>query len=251
MVPPASQPAKTAGATATFSASCCSSVGLFLLAYVVVMTAAAVAALTATTLVSSMVSLLALAVAPPLAILVFLARTFGESVDRRQVGLTFFTAVLWMMPLLAFIYRVLAPSGALRAVYSLDSTCAECFASVAERAKPCDTLDVELSFTQGEPADTSKLCCLPDESKGNHSAFHTWPIADTKDRLCLLPLGLDAEPPIADWRGVPLWMMRSPPCSCPWRNVVMAFFRVAFLEEFFNDTATTEMYTTDYVADPS
>jgi RsiW-degrading membrane proteinase PrsW (M82 family) len=218
MVPPASQPAKTAGATATFSASCCSSVGLFLLAYVVVMTAAAVAAAKATTPVSSVVSLLALAVAPPLAILVFLARTFGESVDRRQVGLTFFTAVLWMMPLLAFIYHVLAPSGALRAVYSLDSTCAECFDSVTE----CG-------------ARAHADCCLPDPHDSSR-AFQ-WNMTAADGGRCQVPLESDAEP--------------SSLCTCHWRNVVMAFFRAGFLEETLKYLSVCFIYRKDYVADPS
>lgn len=220
--------------TTTCSSSCCSSVGQFLLTYVTTMTVAAILAATATTATSSAVRLLALAVAPPLAILAFLVHKFGESVDRRQVCLTFFTAVLWMLPLLAFIYNVLAGSGALRAVYSLDSSCAECYASVAERARPCDAGEV-FSYDVVEP---DKLCCLPDVN--NSSMAYTWPIAGTKDGPCPLPLSLDADPPVASWT-----------CSCHWRNVVMAFFRAAFLEETLKFLAVANIYTKDYVADPS
>ena len=216
----------------TCSTSCCASVAQFLLTYVTVMTVAVICAATATTAPSSAVSLLALAVAPPLAILAFLVHKFGESVDRRQVCLTFCTAVLWMIPLLAFIYNVLAGSGALRAVYSLDSTCAECYASVAERARPCDAVEVIVRV------ESDQLCCLPDVE--NFTMAYTWPIASTKDDPCPLPLSLDADPAIASWT-----------CSCHWRNVVLAFFRAAFLEETLKFLAVANIYTKDYVADPS
>ena len=75
--------------------------------------------------------LVLLAITPPLVILVFLARTFGSSIDRCQAFLTWFTAVLWMGPLLVLIYSVLAPLGVLRAAYSIDPGCRECYADSA------------------------------------------------------------------------------------------------------------------------
>ena len=220
-------------AEATCSTTCCSSVGLFLLAYLITVTVGTFTVATAAPGLSTKLHLLAIAVAPPLAILVFLARTFGDSVDRRQVCLTFFTAVLWMPLLLAFIYGMLAPTGAFRAVYSLDPVCDECFESVAVLAKPCPAFGQRWDATN----DPSLFCCLPDVT--NTSRYHSWPIASSKDGTCSLPLSLDAEPPTS-WG-----------CSCHWRNVVMAFLRAAFLEESLKFLAVATIYTKDYVADPS
>jgi hypothetical protein len=214
------------------SAGCCSSVGLFLAAYAISMTLSAIAVATATTALSTTLRLLAMAVAPPLAIIVFLVRTFHTSIDRMQVALTFCTAVLWMAPLLALIYGVLAPLGLLRAIYSLDPTCAECFESVSEFAKPCPAF----GFLTSDDA-TKDRCCLPDVTNSSH--YHTWPTSSSTDGTCSLPLGLDADPPTA-------WT-----CSCHWRNIVMAFFRAAFLEETLKFLAVATIYTKDYVADPS
>jgi len=198
---------------------CCSRLGVFLAIYVCVLLGLALGVRAAGASPGySLLGLVGVAITPPMLFIFFLASTFGESVDRTQVCLTFFTAILWMTPLMFLIYGVLAPSGALRWLYVMDPVCGDCFDSVTE----CG-------------ARAHADCCLPDPHDSSR-AFQ-WDMTPADGGRCQVPLESDAEP--------------SGLCTCVSRNMVMAFFRAGFLEETLKYLSVCSIYRKDYVADPS
>ena len=113
---------------AALTRSCCSRVELFLVVYTLIVVGIVMAIEGGSHHGTAL-----LAMAPPTTIVVFLSRTFGSSVDHRQIVFTFFSAVLLMQSLLLLIYQVLAPSGLLRFLYSLAPSCGDCFEEIGDQ----------------------------------------------------------------------------------------------------------------------
>ena len=164
--------------------------------------------------------LLALSIAPPIFILVFLSRTFGDSIDRCQVALTFFTAVLWMVPLLGF-ETWLAAAGGLRAIYRLDPTCDACFDA------PACSDNCQIG---GQPLRNVYYFA----GDGSGSADGSCDL--TKTCAAVVPTTLDASP--------------TGPCDCPCRSFTSAYIMAGFFEENLKYLSVITIYTKDYVADP-
>ena len=198
----------SAAAVRVCAYGCFSNVGAFFVIYVSTLAGLGVAANAETThtIAGKNVYLLLLTVAPPIVLLVFLSRTFGTSIDRCQVSLTFFTAILWMPPLL-FLISMLAEAGLLRAAYSLDSACGECyerglcadtcaFAACANGSRVGASLDGACSDggpSASRPAPASACCALGTDC------------ADCGRRE--VPLSYDSDPSnlacVCGWRHVP------------------------------------------------
>ena len=202
------------------AAACCGRVGLCFLLFIVGMVSLAFGAVRANEDGRGInLYLLVLATAPSIFILVYLSRTFGTSIDRCQVVLTFFTTTLWMVVLLS-LESYLTFSGAFRVVYRLDHTCDICFA-----ANECsDTCELG-----GHPLQNVSGLLNLGVNASEHQAC---------DHSCgdIVPTALDATP--------------AGPCACPWRTLVSAYITAGFAEETLKYVSVVTIHTKDWVADP-
>jgi hypothetical protein len=224
------------------AASCCGRVGLFFLLFILGMVALVVGAVRELPESSGdafspeehhghvSLYLFVLSTAPPIFILVYLSRTFGTSIDRCQVVLTFFTAVLWTGALLAGEQWMIF-SGALRAVYRLDSTCDRCFG-----AGLCtDTCALGLSPPNASAAASGSWSSAADGVCDESCA--AWGTDCTDCGPAEIPTMTDADP-IGS-------------CPCSWRVFVSAFFVAGLFEETLKYVSVVTIYTKSWVADPS
>jgi RsiW-degrading membrane proteinase PrsW (M82 family) len=243
---------RAAGGVRVCAASCCSRVGAFCVVYVFAIVAAGVAAIAAEQrgdTVGRNLCLLLLSAAPPILLLAFLTHTFSDSIDRCQVALTFLTAVLWMVPLVALI-ELLAESGLLRAVYRLDPACSECFdrGLCSDTCAPllsCSANNASASATGAAGGGFDGVCSDGGPASGTNAS--TAPVL-----AACCELGTDCSD--CGRREVPLAYDSGPltgPCLCGWRQVVMAYFRAGFLEELLKYISVAVIYSkADFVGGP-
>eukprot|EP01052_Picozoa_sp_SAG31_P017525 SAG31_NODE_1201_length_9418_cov_3.410881_10_plen_328_part_00 len=185
---------------------------------------------------------------PSTLFLIFISRTFGHAIDRCQIVLTFFTAIILMVPLILLV-TLLPLSGLFRIIYSLDPVCRACFDGYK-----CPALSPPESVWASTCINSTTNAYLIDNFTAPGRLDHN--VSVLPDGCCFRSCEAagcstrQSEPmPLITDNGASL-DTTGLQCGCLLRSFFFAYFRAAFFEESLKFAAVSSIYTKAWVSDP-